>query len=76
MLFQANVPGGNVGIRPSQAQYSDHNIELARKQNLAKIQQLRQTLEAAQAQELQYKSQMEVRYDKKTINYSKMHHKH
>jgi len=33
---------------------------MARKQNLAKIQQLRQTLELAQQQELQYKSQMEV----------------
>jgi len=33
---------------------------MARKQNLAKIHQLRQTLEAAQQQELQYKSQMEV----------------
>lgn len=50
---------GNVGVRPSQAQYSEH-IEMARKQNLAKIHQLRQTLEAAQQQELQYKSQMEV----------------
>jgi mediator of RNA polymerase II transcription subunit 25 len=36
------------------------NIEAARQQNLAKIQHLRQTLEAAQQQELQYKSQLEV----------------
>ncbi|KAJ9601081.1 hypothetical protein L9F63_000816, partial [Diploptera punctata] len=35
------------------------NIEAARQQNLAKIQHLRQTLEAAQQQELQYKSQLE-----------------
>lgn len=36
------------------------NIEAARQQNLAKIQHLRQTLEAAQQQELQYKSQLEI----------------
>lgn len=36
------------------------DIELARHQNLLKIQQLRQTLEAAQQQEAQYKSQLEV----------------
>jgi mediator of RNA polymerase II transcription subunit 25 len=36
------------------------NIEAARQQNLAKIQHLRQTLEQAQQQELQYKSQLEV----------------
>lgn len=39
------------------------NIEAARQQNLAKIQHLRQTLEAAQQQELQYKSQLEVSRD-------------
>lgn len=60
-FFELKSPGvvGNVGVRPSQGQYSEH-IEMARKQNLAKIHQLRQTLEAAQQQELQYKSQMEV----------------
>lgn len=38
----------------------DHMTEMARQQNLLKIQQLRQTLEAAQQQEAQYKSQLEV----------------
>ena len=47
-------PGG-----PQQRPGFDH-IEAARQQNLQKIQQLRQTLEAAQQQELQYKSQLEV----------------
>lgn len=63
MYCNLKSPGGvgNVGVRPSQqqGQYSEH-VEMARKQNLAKIHQLRQTLEAAQQQELQYKSQMEV----------------
>lgn len=38
---------------------SDGMVHL-RKQNLVKIEQLRQTLEAAQQQEQQYKTQMEV----------------
>lgn len=61
LLSLLKSPGvvGNVGVRPSQGQYNEQ-FEMARKQNLAKIQQLRQTLEAAQQQELQYKSQMEV----------------
>jgi mediator of RNA polymerase II transcription subunit 25 len=37
-----------------------NRIEAARQQNLAKIQHLQQTLEAAQQQEIQYKSQLEV----------------
>lgn len=37
-----------------------NQLEAARQQNLAKIQQLQQTLEAAQQQEMQYKSQLEV----------------
>uniref|UniRef100_A0A8D8M9G5 Mediator of RNA polymerase II transcription subunit 25 n=1 Tax=Cacopsylla melanoneura TaxID=428564 RepID=A0A8D8M9G5_9HEMI len=50
-------PGGVLGgPRPP---YNDH-LEQARQQNLAKIQQLRKTLEAAQQQELNYKSQMEI----------------
>jgi len=36
------------------------DIEMARHQNLLKIQHLRQTLEDAQRQEAQYKSQLEV----------------
>lgn len=39
-----------------------NQIEAARQQNLAKIHQLQQTLEAAQQQEMQYKSQLEVKY--------------
>lgn len=43
-------------------QYNPQTQEVvsARKQNLVKIEQLRQTLEAAQQQEQQYKTQMEV----------------
>jgi len=53
---QANTGGGMIGQqRPP---YDD--IEIARHQNLLKIQHLRQTLEAAQQQEAQYKSQLEV----------------
>lgn len=37
----------------------DH-LEVARQQNLEKINQLKQTLEAAQQQEAQYKSQIEI----------------
>lgn len=37
-----------------------NQIEAARQQNLVKIHQLQQTLEAAQQQEIQYKSQLEV----------------
>ncbi|KAK6625888.1 hypothetical protein RUM43_006187 [Polyplax serrata] len=37
-----------------------NQLEAARQQNLAKIQQLQQTLEAAQQQEMQYKSQLEI----------------
>lgn len=40
---------------------SDGMVHL-RKQNLVKIEQLRQTLEAAQQQEQQYKTQMEVTF--------------
>jgi len=40
------------------------DIEIARHQNLLKIQHLRQTLEAAQQQEAQYKSQLEVNVSK------------
>ncbi|KAL0272772.1 UNVERIFIED_CONTAM: hypothetical protein PYX00_005619 [Menopon gallinae] len=37
-----------------------NQIEAARQQNLVKIHQLQQTLEAAQQQEIQYKSQLEI----------------
>lgn len=44
------------------APFNQHNqqLEAARQENLVKIQRLRQTLEAAQQQELQFKSQLEV----------------
>uniref|UniRef100_A0A1B6CVS5 Uncharacterized protein n=2 Tax=Clastoptera arizonana TaxID=38151 RepID=A0A1B6CVS5_9HEMI len=48
---------GMMGQRPPQ--FNQH-IEAARKENLAKIQQLRQTLELAQQQELKFKSQLEM----------------
>ncbi|KAI5733838.1 hypothetical protein M8J76_016621 [Diaphorina citri] len=55
-MMQPGPRGGPGGPRPP---YNDH-IEQARQQNLAKIQQLRKTLEAAQQQELNYKTQMEI----------------
>lgn len=54
---QVNNQGGMMGQQ--RAPFAD-DMELARQQNLMKIQQLRQTLEAAQQQEAQYKSQLEV----------------
>lgn len=54
---QANTGAGGM-ITQQRPQFDD--LELARHQNLLKIQQLRQTLEAAQQQEAQYKSQLEV----------------
>lgn len=44
---------------PLQRAPFDNNLEAARQQNLEKINQLKQTLEAAQQQEQQYKSQLE-----------------
>lgn len=64
----AGIPGGMMQAGPRgpagviggpRPPYNDH-IEQARQQNLAKIQQLRKTLEAAQQQELNYKTQMEI----------------
>ncbi|KMQ96743.1 mediator of rna polymerase ii transcription subunit 25 [Lasius niger] len=54
---QANTGAGGM-IGQQRPPFDD--IEMARHQNLLKIQQLRQTLEAAQQQEAQYKSQLEV----------------
>ena len=54
---QANTGAGGM-IGQQRPPYDD--IEIARHQNLLKIQHLRQTLEAAQQQEAQYKSQLEV----------------
>ncbi|XP_032671316.1 mediator of RNA polymerase II transcription subunit 25-like isoform X1 [Odontomachus brunneus] len=54
---QANAGAGGM-ITQQRPPFDD--LELARHQNLLKIQQLRQTLEAAQQQEAQYKSQLEV----------------
>ncbi|XP_032691032.1 mediator of RNA polymerase II transcription subunit 25-like [Odontomachus brunneus] len=54
---QANVSAGGI-ITQQRPQFDD--LEIARHQNLLKIQRLRQTLEAAQQQEAQYKSQLEV----------------
>ncbi|XP_054259504.1 mediator of RNA polymerase II transcription subunit 25-like [Macrosteles quadrilineatus] len=51
---QINIQGG-MQYNPGPQQ-----MEVARKQNLVKIEQLRQTLEAAQQQEQHYKSQMEI----------------
>lgn len=60
-LPNAAMPGpqqGNAMMNQQRPPFDD--VELARQQNLIKIQQLRQTLEAAQQQEAQYK-QLEVK---------------
>lgn len=44
---------------PMQRAPFDNNLEAARQQNLEKINQLRQTLQEAQQQEQQYKTQLE-----------------
>ncbi|XP_025159280.1 mediator of RNA polymerase II transcription subunit 25 isoform X3 [Harpegnathos saltator] len=54
---QANAAAGGM-ITQQRPPFDD--LEIARHQNLLKIQHLRQTLEAAQQQEAQYKSQLEV----------------
>lgn len=54
---QANAGAGGM-IGQQRPPFDD--LEIARHQNLLKIQHLRQTLEAAQQQEAQYKSQLEV----------------
>jgi len=58
---QANAAAGSM-IGQQRPPFDD--IEIARHQNLLKIQHLRQTLEAAQQQEAQYKSQLEVNVSK------------
>ena len=67
LSMQSGGMGGPQQIGPgSQAMMGQQQrppfdeIEMARQQNLMKIHQLRQTLEAAQQQEAQYKSQIEV----------------
>ncbi|XP_012287300.1 mediator of RNA polymerase II transcription subunit 25 [Orussus abietinus] len=54
---QVGAGSGNM-MGQQRPPYDD--LEMARQQNLLKIQHLRQTLEAAQQQEAQYKSQLEV----------------
>lgn len=61
-------------INQQRPQYDD--IEMARHQNLLKIQQLRQTLEAAQQQEAQYKSQLEVNVSIVFFFFYFMYHNH
>lgn len=58
---QANTGTGGM-IAQQRPPFDD--LEIARHQNLLKIQHLRQTLEAAQQQEAQYKSQLEVNVSK------------
>lgn len=53
------VGAGGSGMMGQQRPQFDE-LEMARQQNLMKIHQLKQTLEAAQQQEAQYKSQLEV----------------
>lgn len=50
--------GGGGMMGQQRPQFDD--LGMMRQQNLLKIQQLRQTLEAAQQQEAQYKSQLEI----------------
>lgn len=63
---QMNQPGGNQMIMqpgmmgaPVQRAPFENQLQVERQQNLEKINQLKQTLEAAQIQEQQYKNQLE-----------------
>ena len=60
MAGAQQVGSGSGGMMGQQQRAPYEEIGMARQQNLLKIQQLRQTLEAAQQQEAQYKSQLEV----------------
>lgn len=64
------APGPGMGPSPmmqpgprgpaTRAPYTEHMVQQAREQNLAKIEQLKKTLQAAQQQEFNYKTQMEI----------------
>ncbi|XP_044255360.1 mediator of RNA polymerase II transcription subunit 25-like isoform X3 [Tribolium madens] len=53
-----NMAPGMMGTPPQRAPF-ENQLQVERQQNLEKINQLKQTLEAAQQQEQQYKSQLE-----------------
>lgn len=53
-----NMAPGMMGT-PTQRAPFENQLQVERQQNLEKINQLKQTLEAAQQQEQQYKSQLE-----------------
>lgn len=55
---QATMTPGMMGTPPQRAPF-ENQLQVERQQNLEKINQLKQTLEAAQQQEQQYKSQLE-----------------
>jgi mediator of RNA polymerase II transcription subunit 25 len=55
---QNNMAPGMMGT-PTQRAPFENQLQVERQQNLEKINQLKQTLEAAQQQEQQYKSQLE-----------------
>ncbi|XP_073962792.1 mediator of RNA polymerase II transcription subunit 25-like isoform X2 [Choristoneura fumiferana] len=63
--------GGGKGPRPSQLD----GLEAARQQNLEKIQQLQQTLEAAHQQEAQFKSQMDIMSHLQAAQKQEQHYK-
>ncbi|XP_063369516.1 mediator of RNA polymerase II transcription subunit 25-like [Cydia amplana] len=67
---QQQAPGGK-GPRPSQLD----GLEAARQQNLEKIQQLQQTLEAAHQQEAQFKSQMDIMSHLQAAQQQEQHYK-
>lgn len=55
---QGNMGAGMMGAPPQRAPF-ENQLQAERQHNLEKINQLKQTLEAAQQQEQQYKSQLE-----------------
>ena len=61
-----NIPQGPMGLRgaamvgPRSTLNESAEMQRSRQENLARIHQLRQTLAAAQQQELQYQTQLEV----------------
>ncbi|XP_011632716.1 mediator of RNA polymerase II transcription subunit 25-like isoform X2 [Pogonomyrmex barbatus] len=69
---QANTGAGGM-IGQQRPPFDD--IEIARHQNLLKIQHLRQTLEAAQQQEAQYKSQLEIQQNLEVAQQQEMQYK-
>lgn len=60
MMMGGGMSGGVVGGKGPRSVTQLDGLEAARQQNLEKIQQLQETLQAAHQQEAQFKSQMDI----------------